>query len=176
MAELLDRLPRKENWHRTRYRILLQRFGIGQKGKEKATGVFLAELNVKDTPKIRDALRKRMQGIDQEPEFSDKSEILRGEQTAHYDKLRIRLEGFLERAENSEMSEFSPSHIIEIYETLLKFGDHAAKLHGLYNHEQKPSGDTDKGSDTGSIGQPQKSDADRAVEILCALNQESKDE
>ena len=173
---MLEKLPEKEGWHEYRYKQLLRKYGINQTGVATVNTIFLAELNVVDTPENRDVLRQRMTNAKQE--IRDDSEIFRGEAKQEKDTLSLKVEALIDTLEKSDYPEFiNPRDIATLYRIRLDLAIHEAKLFGLYQEgKNEPSKDTDKTPDRTGTDGTGKSEFEREAELVRRWSGRKKDD
>lgn len=148
------KLPKREIWHDEYYKNLLVKHGWNKAAVRHINTLFLEVLEVEDTPKNRDALRRRTRKINPnypecDPEIrkeleakrQDKSDVLKQSQTDDYDTCRLVLEVILEKAEKSyltsDLENVSVRDIIDIIKMKLEINKQEAKLYALYPETQQ---------------------------------------
>ncbi len=179
MAELLDKLPRLTKDDRWMYENLIANHGWHPLAIAEVNRLFLEYKNVKDTRANRNELGRRMRKSNPnrpecpeetkeriKKEYNNRACILKSGQEARNNSNRQHLDEVLGNVNLHALAQsLHAKDYIEFMRLHIEINDQEAKLFGLYN-EQKPSRDTDKGSDTSNTAQDEQSDFSREAEAI----------
>lgn len=141
-------LPKTEDWHQECYKHLLIQHGWKKSAVRHINTIFLEILNTEDTPKNRDALRKRTRRINPNypechPETKafltakrqEKSDFLKHTQKDDHDTCHLILDAVLDKSAQSyltsDLDNVTIRDIVDLIEQKRKLNEYEAKLHGL---------------------------------------------